>query len=84
MAIVKFETGKTYYTRSACDHNCVFTVKVLGRTAKTIKALVNGSNVKTLRVSEYHDRSGLDHIEEVKPLGSYSMAPIVSADKVQA
>lgn len=70
----KFETGKTYSTRSICDHNCIFTVQVLGRTAKTIKALVDGRNIKTLRVSEYNGN------EQVKPHGSYSMAAIVGAD----
>ena len=70
---IKFEVGKTYYTRSACDHNCIYTVKVLGRTPKTIKALVDGRNIKTLRPSVYRNA------EQVKPHGSYSMAAIVDA-----
>ena len=68
-----FETGKTYATRSACDHNCIIRVTVASRTAKTIKT----AEGKTLKVSVF------DGVEQVKPWGSYSMAPIVGADKLQ-
>jgi len=71
---IQFEAGKTYSTRSVCDHNCIISVKVVGRTAKTIKT----DKGKTLRVYVY------EGVERVKPWGSYSMAPIVSADKVAA
>lgn len=81
MAISKFEPGKTYQTRSVCDHDCIVTVEVLSRTAKTVRARTRRGE-QTLRVSEYRSRSGLDVIEQVKPWGSYSMAPIVSADWV--
>ena len=64
-----FQPGKTYTTRSACDHNCIFSVTVIGRTAKTIKT----SDGKTLRVGQW------DGVEFVRPMGSYSMAPIVRA-----
>lgn len=68
----KFEAGKTYSTRSICDHNCIITVEVISRTAKTIKAKADGG-VKTFRIAEYQG------VEYVKPWGSYSMAPIVRA-----
>ena len=72
----KFQVGKTYYTRMIGDSNLRVTAEVISRTAKTIRARVDGeSEVKTFRVSEYRD------VEQVKPYGSYSMAPIVSADK---
>lgn len=67
-----FQIGKTYTTRSACDHECVIRVEVVARTAKTIKTATG----KTLRVS-----IGYDGAEMVKPWGTYSMAPIVSASK---
>jgi hypothetical protein len=70
-----FKADKTYFTRSACDHNCIFTVTVLSRTDKTIKAIIDGTDTKTLRISYYNG------IEQVKPHGSYSMAPIIGADK---
>lgn len=65
----KFQVGQTYATRSACDHDCIVRVTVARRTAKTITTDAG----KTLRVSEY------DGAEQVKPWGSYSMAPIVAA-----
>jgi hypothetical protein len=74
MDTLKFEVGRMYYTRSACDHNCIYSLTVLARTAKTIKAEVRGDGVKTLRISEWRD------VEQVKPHGSYSMAAIIGAD----
>ena len=69
-----FETGKTYQTRSICDADMVISVTVTSRTAKTIKT----AEGKTLRVGIY------DNAEFVKPWGSYSMAPIVRADRIAA
>ncbi|RWC28138.1 MAG: hypothetical protein EOS70_27900 [Mesorhizobium sp.] len=66
-----FEPGKTYKTRSICDSNCWFSITVASRTAKTLKT-VEG---KTLRIGSY------DGAETVKPYGSYSMAPVISADR---
>jgi hypothetical protein len=71
-----FQVGKTYATRSVCDHNCIISLTITARTAKTVKAMVRGE-VKTLRVSEYNGE------EIVKPWGSYSMAPLVGASDVQ-
>lgn len=71
MTLATFTPGKTYSTRSVCDHNCIFSITVKSRTAKTIKTECG----KTLRVSVWND------VEQVKPMGSYSMAPIVRADK---
>lgn len=31
-----FEVGKTYQTRSICNHDCIFSVEVVSRTAKTV------------------------------------------------
>ena len=66
-----FKAGSTYSTRSVCDHNCIFSIEVVSRTAKTLRT----ADGKTLRISIY------DGVEQVKPCGSYSMAPIISADK---
>jgi hypothetical protein len=70
----KFEAGRTYWTRSACDHDTIFALTVERRTAKTIRTTTG----KTLRIAEYYG------VETVKPLGSYSMAPVISADRVRA
>ena len=67
-----FEAGKTYTTRSVCDHDCVISVTIQKRTAKTVTAEVRGE-VKTFRVAVY------DGVEFIKPWGSYSMALIVRA-----
>lgn len=67
---MQFQTGKTYSTRSICDHNCIFSITVAARTAKTIRT----SDGKTLRVGVY------DNAEFVRPLGNYSMAPIIRAN----
>lgn len=67
--MVEFKIGQTYTTRSVCDANCVFSVTIKSRTAKTLTT-VDG---KTLRVSIR------DGVETIKPLGSYSMAPIIKA-----
>ena len=29
----KFEIGKEYFTRSICDSECIFSIKITGRTA---------------------------------------------------
>lgn len=67
----KFETGKTYTTRSIGDADCIIRVTVLRRTAKTLVTMSG----KTLRIAEY------DGSEYVKPWGSYSMCPIVRASR---
>jgi hypothetical protein len=67
----KFQPGRTYATRSACDHDCIIRVTIARRTAKTVTT----ERGKTLRIAI--DYTGA---ESVKPWGSYSMAPIVSAD----
>jgi hypothetical protein len=69
MTLATFTLGKTYTTRSICDHDCIIRVTVAKRTAKTITTDAG----KVLRVGEY------DGAEFVKPWGSYSMAPIVRA-----
>ena len=70
----QFEAGKTYYTRSACDHDCIFRETIAARTAKTVTT----SAGKKFRVSEYNG------VEQFKTHGNYSMAAIISADKIQA
>ena len=74
---IKFEVGKTYYCRSVCDYNCIWNVQVISRTEKTMIISVGG---KTSRVKiRIHN-----NIENALPLGRYSMAPVVSADRISA
>lgn len=71
--IKMFETGKTYTTRSICDHDCVFSIKVVSRTAKTIKTVDESGDPRTYRVFVF---GGAERVS----MGSYSMAPSFSAD----
>ena len=70
---MKFEVGKTYSTRSIGDHNCIITITIAKRTAKTVTT----TNGKTFRPYEYNG------VEQIKPWGNYSMSPIVGADDVK-
>ena len=67
-----FEIGKEYFARSACDHDCIFTVKIVKRTAKTVTFLRNGKEHRTKLFTD-------DHGEYIAPY-RYSMAPIFRAE----
>ena len=69
----QFQVGKTYSTRSICDHECIFSFTILARTAKSVTVKVSGKIV----------RRGLtiyDGVEQFKPFGSYSMCAVIGAD----
>lgn len=72
----KFEIGKQYSMTSPCDHNCVWSYTVINRTANTI-TITDGKETKTCHIvkqlSEYRGT------ETVRPLGNYSMCPLLSA-----
>lgn len=68
-----FEIGKEYYSRSICNYDCVFTIKITGRTAKTVTYEYMGESRRSkIRV----DESG----EYIQP-DRYSMAPIFRAER---
>jgi hypothetical protein len=70
-----FEIGKTYATRSLCDYECIFSFTVVARTAKTITIESNAWGTVKRGIRLYDD------VEICKPLGSYSMAPTIHADR---
>jgi hypothetical protein len=70
-SVYRFEPGKTYWTRSVCNHDCIFKIMVARRTAKTI-VLGDGKRLKIF-VWEGH--------EHVKPEGTYSMCPVIRAEE---
>lgn len=72
----KFEIGKTYSMRSACDHNCIWTYTVTNRTAQTV-TISDGKEVKKCRISKKH--SEYRNAETIFPLGQYSMCPSLTA-----
>jgi hypothetical protein len=70
----QFQVGRTYSTRSICDHDTIFSFEILGRTAKTVIVKVCGKDVKRgIRV--------YDGCEQFKPFSTYSMCAIIRADK---
>jgi len=72
--MTKFETGKTYATRSICDHNCIFSFMIERRTAKSVWVKVyNKVRRRTIFIH--------DDVERFMPFGRYSMAATISADK---
>ena len=68
-----FEIGHKYYDTSACDHNCVFTIEIVKRTAKTVTFRRNG---KERRTKLFCDERG----EYIIP-DRYSMAPVFRAER---
>lgn len=74
----KFEVGKLYQMRSACDHDCIWSYEVVRRTESTI-TLVDSSTgeIKQCRIAK--DLTKYDNREAVRPLGRYSMSPILRA-----
>lgn len=69
----KFEIGKEYFTHSICDSECRFTIKVTGRTAKTVSYIYDGNARRSkIRVD--------DHGEYIQP-DNYSMAPVFRAER---
>lgn len=69
--MIRFEAGNTYQTRSIGDANCIIRVTISRRTAKTVTT----TEGKTFRVGEYNGS------EFFRPWGTYSMAPILRAEK---
>lgn len=69
----KFEIGKEYFDTSACDHNCIFTIRIVKRTEKTVTFERDG---ETRRTKLFSDERG----EYIIP-DRYSMAPVFRAER---
>lgn len=77
--MIKFETGKTYFMRSPCDHECIWRYTVVSRTAKTLKLKDKlGNTYANFRIKVWND------CEQVLPLGRYSMSPSLTAEHKEA
>lgn len=76
---MKFQVGHTYNTRSICDYNCIFSYRVMRRTAKFVTFYDSMGTTK--RVGVKVDENGN---EWVLPSGSYSMAPVIRAHEPRA
>lgn len=73
-----FEIGKTYTARSICDYDCVFAWTVVSRTAKRMVLEDKRGETRTVGIKVWGD------CETAKPLGTYSMCPVINADRVAA
>ncbi len=71
----QFEVGKTYTHGYAGDHNLFKTWTVTARSRSFITIMDSRGDTRRRKVYLYGD------VERVLPLGNYSMAPVLSADK---
>ena len=81
--IKKFKVGKKYSMRSICDYECVWTYKVIARTDSTVvlQQVRNGKPYgEQARFRINRQLSGYHKAEAVRPLGTYSMCPTLTAD----
>ena len=71
----KFVVGKTYSTRSICDYDCVISVTIVKRTAKTVTLAKapKGNGQRVFSCKEF------DGVEQLSPWGRYSMSPVIRA-----
>ena len=81
---MKFETGKIYRGRSVCNYDSVIDIEVLKRTPKTISVKFLDGGLYSGRVKSLRITTTSEGYEYVKPWGSYSMAPQVSAERTVA
>lgn len=77
MATTQFKTGQTYYTRSMCDHNVIFTCKVVGRTKQFITIKTHAEKTRRRKI---YIKDGIEHC---RPFGQYSMNPIINANSTR-
>ena len=90
--VEKFEVGGIYHCRLLSDWDCKLFFKVLKRTAKTVTLrnvdFDSKGNLMPWDAARYRGdctcRIGVNELigayEFVKPLGSYSMAPVLAAE----
>ena len=74
--IKTFSIGKEYFTRSICDSDCIFTTKILSRTAKTVTIQDDFNKVPTKRKIHIYDNA-----EAIYHIGKFSMCPVINANK---
>lgn len=72
---IKFEAGSTYEMRWVTDANMRTRIDVLRRTRKFVTVAIDDREVVRVGVREF------DGVEYALPLGDYSMAPRVKADR---
>lgn len=85
--VSKFRVGKIYWMNSVCDSNCYWYYKVISRTEKTIvlaevrkDGTKRGDAEARFRINPW--LTEIRGVESVKPHGTYSMSPILSANNI--
>jgi hypothetical protein len=76
LSVNRFEIGQELAVRSLGDWDCVFRFTVIGRTEKFV-TLRYFSDTLRVKIREWSDG-----VEYCYPLGTYSMAPMLKADRV--
>ena len=72
---IKFIIGESYSRRSICDYDCVFYIKIVSRTEKTVTAEDSFGKVRRYKIQNYGNH------EYIKA-GNYSMAGTWSAESI--
>lgn len=72
MPTIKFKSGEKYAVKSICDQDCRFEFEILKRTNKSVWFFLHG--FMTRKIVKVRDG-----VEEILPLGNYSMCPILKA-----
>jgi len=71
--MTKFEEGKKYYCTSVCDQNCRWEYIITKRTDKSVWIGKDRFKINESYNNEY---------EYIYPLGKYSMAPVLQAERI--
>lgn len=72
----EIKAGQILKARSACDHDCIFSVQIIDRKGKFATVKAQGI---TKRIKIMVDDAG----EYIYGLGKFSMAPIFRANQMQ-
>ena len=85
-SIKQFEVGKAYMMRSPGDQDCVWYYLVVSRTSNTVTLAQVSKDKKRKglnKVCRINSRlTGFYGAEACRPLGSYSLCPTLTAEKV--
>jgi hypothetical protein len=72
--MIKFEVGKTYYDRSSCDYDTIFSFKIVKRSNKSVWIEDEGKLVRR-GITVWNNE------ESFYPFGKYSMCAVVNAKR---
>lgn len=80
----KFEVGRIYWCRSVCDYQSIWNYEVVRRTEKSVWIKrVGQKNEHAKPCAKRKTVKDWDGKEYINPEGRYSMAPMLTAEKVE-